>query len=139
MPWSDAPNGGFSTHRPWLRMAPDAATRNVARQSADPNSVLSFYRRLVWLRRAHPALQVGRYRRLAASGDAFAYVRATDAETMAVAVNFGRGPARVALESQPDGTGWRRLLGTHEGGDNAVPDGSRLELRPFEAVILGRA
>ena len=138
MPWSDAPNGGFSSHRPWLRMAPDAATRNVARQSADPTSVLSLYRRLVWLRRAHPALQVGTYRRLASSGDAFAYIRATEAETVAVAVNFGRGPARVVLESQTGGMGWRRLLGTHDAADDAVPGGSRLELRPYEAVVLGR-
>jgi hypothetical protein len=56
-----------------------------------------------------------------------------------VAVNFGRGPARVVLGSQSGGTGWRRLLGTHESADEAVPDGSRLELRAYEAIVLGRS
>jgi len=139
MPWSDAPNGGFSSHRPWLRMAPDAATRNVARQSADPNSVLSLYRRLIWLRRGHPALQVGTYRRLPASRDTFAYVRATETETLAVAVNFGRGPGWAAAGGHPGGTGWRRLLGTHEAPGESLANGSRLELRPYEAVVLGPA
>ena len=59
MPWGDGPNGGFSKARPWLRMAPDAATRNVAAQDPDPASVLALYRRMLWLRRRHPALQVG--------------------------------------------------------------------------------
>ena len=65
MPWGGGPNGGFSTGRPWIRMAPDADTRTVANQDADPSSVLNVYRRLLWLRRRHPALQVGAYRRLA--------------------------------------------------------------------------
>ena len=37
MPWGGGgANGGFSTARPWLRMAPDVETRNVAVQDADP-------------------------------------------------------------------------------------------------------
>jgi alpha-glucosidase len=139
MPWSDAPNGGFSSHRPWLRMAPDAATRNVARQAADPESVLSLYRRLIWLRRAHPALQVGTYRRLAASRDVFAWVRATDTETLAVAVNFGRGAGWVAPGAHPGGSGWRQLLGTQPTSGERISGGGRLELRPYEAVVLGGA
>ena len=36
MPWSGGPNGGFTTGRPWLRMAPDFATRNVAEPGGRP-------------------------------------------------------------------------------------------------------
>src|SRR6187401_503494 len=67
MPWGDGPDGGFSAARPWLRMAPDVATRTVALQEQDPSSVLATYRRLLWLRRRHAALQTGTYRRLAFS------------------------------------------------------------------------
>jgi alpha-glucosidase len=139
MPWSDAPNGGFSAHRPWLRMAPDAAVRNVARQSADPDSVLSFYRRLIWLRRRHPALQVGAYGRLPASREAFAYVRATQGEALVVAVNFGRGPGWVRLEGEAGAAAWRPLLGTHEPPVQPTRGGGRIELRPLEAMVLGPA
>lgn len=135
MPWADGPNAGFSSGRPWLRMAADSATRNVARQSADPSSVLSTYRRLIWLRREHPALQTGSYRRLTASRDVFAYLRAGSGETVLVAVNFGRAPGWVRLEGHPASGAWGRLFGTHriEGGDQ--PDGARVELRALEAVI----
>jgi alpha-glucosidase len=118
-------------------MAPDVTTRNVARQSADPGSILSFYRRLIWLRRTQPALQVGTYRRLAASREVFAYVRATEGEALAIAVNFGRAPGWVELGPNPGATGWRRLLATHEGVAAGVPDRARMALRPFEAIVLG--
>ena len=137
MPWDDGPNGGFSASRPWLRMAPDTGSRNVARQAADPGSVLSAYRRLIWLRRAHPALQVGEYRRIVStSSDVLAYVRSTSEETLLVAVNFGRGPGGVRLGQHPGAGGWSPIFGTHAPVPDPHPDGSRLDLRPFEAVIL---
>ena len=36
MPWTGGPGAGFTTGRPWQRIAPDAVTRNVAAQLADP-------------------------------------------------------------------------------------------------------
>ena len=136
MPWTDAPFGGFSAVRPWLRMAPDAATRNVARQAADARSVLAAYRRLIWLRRRHPALQVGAWRRLnKASGDVLAYLRTTDDETVLVAVNFGRGPGWFRAEGHPASGGWEPLFGTHE-PPAPVSEGARVALRPLEAVVL---
>ncbi|HEY7589675.1 MAG TPA: alpha-glucosidase [Candidatus Limnocylindrales bacterium] len=136
MPWGDGPNGGFSPVRPWLRVAPDAAMRNVARQATDPASVLSAYRRLVWLRRAHPALQVGTYRRLTDAGrDVLAWVRAAGDDTIVLAVNFGRGPGSFRLEA-PSGQTWQRLFGTHEPAPSAARGGERVELRPLEAVAF---
>jgi glycosidase len=135
MPWADGTNAGFSSGRPWLRMAADSATRNVARQAADPSSVLSTYRRLIWLRREHPALQTGSYRRLAASRDVFAYLRAGSGETVLVAVNFGRAPGWVRLEGHPASGAWAPLFGTHATGPRDQPDGARVELGPLEAVL----
>ena len=62
MPWTAGPGAGFTTGRPWLRFGPDADTRNVAAQAADPSSVLSLYRRLIALRATSQALQVGTLR-----------------------------------------------------------------------------
>jgi alpha-glucosidase len=117
-------------------MASDAGTRNVARQAADPRSVLSAYRRLVWLRRDHPALQVGEYRRLpAAGGDVLAWLRVAPEETILVAVNFGRGPGWARTGGHPVSGTWEPLFGTHD-GLAAVADGARIELRPLEAVVF---
>ncbi|MES2209078.1 MAG: hypothetical protein V4515_02700 [Chloroflexota bacterium] len=40
-------------------MARDGSSLNVARQATDPDSLLSLYRRLIWLRRTLPSLQMG--------------------------------------------------------------------------------
>jgi len=62
MQWDASPNAGFSTaERPWLPAPPSAGTYNVAAESQDPNSVLSFYKRLLALRRSEPALRDGLY------------------------------------------------------------------------------
>ncbi len=64
MPWTSAPNGhGFTTGRPWLRLADDADRRNVAAQADDPDSVLSAYRRFIRLRWTCEALLNGRLER----------------------------------------------------------------------------
>ena len=61
MQWDDSPNAGFAPAgaRPWLPLAADYATRNVAAQENDPASMLSLYRQLTALRRAEPALNRG--------------------------------------------------------------------------------
>ena len=134
MPWGGGPNGGFTTGRPWIRMAPDADTRTVASEDADPSSVLNVYRRLLWLRRRHPALQVGAYRRLPSrSDDVFAFERSTDGETIIVAVNFSATPRSLRIRTVKR---WKTLFDTHEPAQAEVVGGDELTLRPYEAVIL---
>jgi len=134
MPWGDGPNGGFTSGRPWLRMAADVETRNVALQDRDPASVLSAYRRLVWLRRRHPALQVGSYRELAdVPRDLYAYERATPDESIVVAINFGTAPTGLRLRT---GRTWTVLFDTHPRSEGELHGGDPLRLAPREAVIL---
>src|SRR5690606_5835698 len=63
MQWDDSPNAGFTVPEasPWLPLAADYRTRNVAAQESDPDSMLNFYRALAALRRAEPALNRGAY------------------------------------------------------------------------------
>lgn len=58
LPWTSAPDHGWPS-TPWLPFPPEADTRSVEAQRADPSSVLHLYRRLLHLRRTTPALQVG--------------------------------------------------------------------------------
>ncbi len=134
MPWGNGPNGGFSRGRPWIRMAPDTGTRNVAVQDGDPSSVLSAYRGLVWLRRTHPALQIGAYRELQPRPrDVYAYERAAADETMVIAVNFGSKPASVRLKT---GRRWSVVFDTHQQPHTDLASGDNLDLAPRQAIIL---
>jgi alpha-glucosidase len=115
-------------------MAPDVTTRNVAIQDADPSSVLAAYRRLIWLRRNHPALQLGAYRRLPTTAhDLFVYERETDGETILVAVNFGRSAARFRIRT---GHRWAVIHDTHRRAIDEFAAEDELDLEPLEAVVL---
>lgn len=62
MQWDASRNAGFSTAaKPWLPVPPSAREYNVAAEEKDPNSILSFYKRLLALRHAQPALREGDY------------------------------------------------------------------------------
>ncbi len=136
MPWNYVHFAGFSTAEPWLPLNADGGIRNVAAESADSGSILTLYRRLIALRRAHPALSAGSYRPLAQSGTGFAYERAADGETLIVALNFTGESTELSFESMHYGS--RVLLGTRPGrGGEAV--GTRLVLHPDEGVIISCA
>lgn len=53
MQWSDEPNAGFTTGTPWLNVNPNYTSINAAAQTGDEDSVYSFYRKLIALRK-HP-------------------------------------------------------------------------------------
>jgi alpha-glucosidase len=134
MPWGPGPNGGFSSGRPWLRMSPELATRNVARQSADPSSILSHYRRLIALRRSLPALMVGSYAPVdVGRPSVFAYLRSTADQSALVILGFGPAAVGLTLPASPSGRPWTVRLSTHDRGPLA---GDRLDLQPLEAIIL---
>ncbi|MCL5611647.1 MAG: alpha-amylase family glycosyl hydrolase [Chloroflexi bacterium] len=60
MQWDNTTNAGFTTGNPWRAPADDFSTVNVAAQTNDPNSLLSFYRDLISLRKQKPALRTGK-------------------------------------------------------------------------------
>jgi alpha-amylase len=59
MPWDPTSGGGFTTGKPWFEFAPGRETANVASQAADPDSLLSHYRKLIKLRHGSAALRKG--------------------------------------------------------------------------------
>ena len=66
LPWNASPNAGFSPEKSetWLPVNDDFLMRNVAALGEDENSILVYYRKLIWLRKKSPALLVGDYRSL---------------------------------------------------------------------------
>ena len=54
--------------KPWLPLNADWPARNVARMAQEPHSMLTLYRRLLAVRRAHPALSIGDFALLDVGG-----------------------------------------------------------------------
>ncbi len=60
MQWDNSKNAGFSAaNHTWLPVPPSFTEYNVAVESRDPDSILSFYKRVLALRRSEPALKSG--------------------------------------------------------------------------------
>ena len=98
MQWTNGPNGGFTTGKPWLAVNPNAAAINAADQAARPDSVLAHTRALIAFRRGSADLREGDYRDIDPDHPrVFAYRRG---ERILVLLNFGHRPVRYAL---PDG------------------------------------
>jgi alpha-glucosidase len=94
MPWlADQPYAGFSTAEPWLPLDPRHAGMAVDREEADPASILHVTRRLIALRKAHPALRLGDLRLLDTQGSVLAFERRLGGERLICAFNLGHAPA----------------------------------------------
>jgi alpha-glucosidase len=132
MQWDAGPNAGFTSGAPWLPIAADWRTVNVARERDDPASMLSLYRRLLALRRAEPALEIGGYQPLPATGDVLAYLREAGGTRFLIALNLGHEPASLTV---PDGMSGRVVVGTHTDREGAAIQ-SAVDLRGDEAVVV---
>ena len=99
MQWDASPASGFTSGTPWLPLV-DPAKRNVEQQSQDPASLLSFYRRLLALRRSSPALRHGALGLLSdLPPDLLAWTREAAGERLLLVANMGDGQAAVDLSS----------------------------------------
>jgi alpha-glucosidase len=133
MPWDGGPNGGFTHGTPWLRLAPDHASRNVAAQAQDATSILALYRRLIALRRAHLELALGRLEGVEAIGNVLVYQRRQGSGRLAVLLNLSHEDCIVRRPS-PE-TPAAVLLSTIL-DERADPLGFEILLRADEGLIL---
>ena len=131
---------GFSTNpHTWLPVTANYRTVNVASESADPDSLLNWYRRLIALRRSNAALRDGRTVMLdQTNASVLTYARvAGGGQTVVVCLNISAAPQAVTLGLKAaglDGTDLTTLLaspGPIAGGDASKP----VPLAPFAAWV----
>ncbi|HEX8384859.1 MAG TPA: alpha-amylase family glycosyl hydrolase, partial [Rubricoccaceae bacterium] len=97
MQWASGPGVGFTTGTPWIAPGPNAATHNVAAETGDPGSLLSWYRSLVRVRTERPSLRRGHYHAVTSPRPAvFSFLRSHGDERVLVVVNTS-GTAQSGL------------------------------------------
>ncbi|HEY7294907.1 MAG TPA: alpha-amylase family glycosyl hydrolase [Dehalococcoidia bacterium] len=133
MQWSAQPGGGFTSGTPWLPLGD--LRINVASQSADPESLLSLYRRLIWLRKRAPALRGGSYRALPTPPvNVFAFERSAADQLTLTLINFADAAAVVALPAE-FGDALIACSTRHE-RDGRRLTGTAFDLGPLEGCVL---
>ena len=95
MRWDRDEHWGFTRGTPWIKAFDDSVGYSVAAQEHNPDSVLRYYRRLIWLRRSNPTLSLGSIRFIDADvKDYFAWFREHNGERWFIEVNLSGHPLR---------------------------------------------
>ena len=129
MQWDDTENAGFSEAEPWISVIPNYKEINTLDRE-DENSIFSYYRKLIRLRKTVPVLADGSFEALLEEDDRIlAYKRRTKEQELYVFCNFFPEEASVDF-SLPEGC--RCLLSNY---NEEIQPGA-LKLRPYEAVMF---
>jgi len=130
MPWTSGKNAGFSEGTPWLPIDDETASKNVAGQERDSDSLLQFYRRLIKLRSSTPALITGDYTPLEAPESVLAFRRSDERSGLMIALNFQKQSVTWPMPN----TKATVLLSTH--ARSSCCSDNELVLAPNEGVIV---
>lgn len=135
MQWDRSPHADFCQPdvQPWLPLADDAQTCNVAIEQQDERSCLNLVRTLLMLRRIMPALTIGTQQSIDQPNTAcFVYQRQHAEQRCLVALNFSVQEQMLLLPEQSQG---RILLSTHLDRDGLISL-SEIRLRGNEGLLL---
>lgn len=141
MQWSDGENGGFTDGTPWLAMNPNYTEINVAAQEHKADSVLSYYKKLIALRKEEAYKDTFTYGifkpKYENEDDIFAFERENEesGQKILVLANFGKESHTIALEQKV-----AKVLLTNEGRQEAINAEAALNgtitLDSCETVVL---
>lgn len=130
MQWNSSANAGFTTGKPWLPVPDSAKMHNVAAESKDPNSILSFYKQVIHLRKVEPALLEGAYVPLNETDpNVISYLRKSEQGTILVVLNFSAKPQNPNFDLTTQGFTGAKVRGVLQNAASA-PDG------PLQSVKL---
>jgi alpha-glucosidase len=129
MQWSDEAFAGFSRVEPWLPLAKDYSTENVATELHDPKSFLYMYRSLLSLRDMH-VLRFGSYEPWEGSDEyVFGYFREDDESQILVLLNMSSEPTMRDI-----GIDGQIMYSTHDVEDAMI--GTSVALQPYHGVVI---
>ena len=93
MQWKDAPQAGFTSGTPWLKVNDNYPVINVEKEEGQPDSVLHYYRKLIALRKSEEYRELftyGKFEPAYENADhVMAYYRILQGRRVLVAANFG--------------------------------------------------
>ena len=135
MQWSADIWAGFSpphAKNTWLPIADDFQEKNVIKQLNDPDSLLSYYQKLIRLRKKHSALQTGEYQSLPDAPDGcYFYTRQNDEEKLLIGINFTDHKKKFENNLLKGGS---LLLSSHKNRDGYLA--APFELHPNESILV---
>ena len=99
MQWDDSANAGFTTGTPWIKVNSNYPKVNAKQEVRDPDSVFSYYKKLIRLRHENEIIVYGDYELLAPEDEAlFIYTRMLGTQRLMVLCNFTEKEVPIPAE-----------------------------------------
>ena len=99
MQWDDSANAGFTTGTPWIKVNSNYPKVNAKQEVSDPDSVFSYYKKLIRLRHENEIIVYGDYELLAPEDEAlFIYTRMLGTQRLMVLCNFTEKEVSIPAE-----------------------------------------
>ena len=126
--WDDSENAGFTAGKPWFYVNQNYHEINAAKQEADPNSLLNFYRKAIALRKSLPVVRNGKYRdHFFMSGKRYVYSRDDGKQKLLVMCSFSKKEIPVRVPAGFDLSKAKLVL-------QSYPD-AKSQLQPYEVRV----
>lgn len=135
MQWSADEKGGFSVHVPWLAMNPNYKEINVREQEGREDSVLSYYKKLIALRKSPEFKETFVYGRVVPvyedTDTIFGFMRIGEenGQKILVIANYGKDAAELMLPGEV-----KEILLSNT-GRKALP-GEKIMLESLETAVF---
>lgn len=131
MQWTAGRNAGFTEGEPWMKVNPNYTDINAENQMADTDSIFSFYKKLIALRKTEPILTEGKYAPLLENdANVFAYTREWNGERLLILANFTKTPIEISEQLIEPFLAGECLIANY----NAPVTFNKL--RPYEALMI---
>ena len=136
MQWNNQANGGFTSGTPWNKIHPDYMDRNVNAMIGDPNSLLTFYKNLIALRKHYRSIQVGSLELLDTKNESvLTFTRSFEKEVTLVAINFTQFPQKTDCSAFDTKVRWKAEFSNKQ---NALgrPENGILKLTGEQVLVI---
>lgn len=137
MQWNDKKHAGFMAEdakkEPWIPIPDYKREANAKQEEQDPDSILSYYQKLIALRKQLPVIQKGTISFFGEDNDAvLSYTRDLEEDHVIVLCNMTGKETKAVL---PEGYAVTETLLSNL-NEASVPEGREVALSPYEAMVL---
>lgn len=132
MQWSNNKNAGFTKGTPWIDVIENYKEINAEIQINDKDSIYSFYKKLIALRKEKSTISKGNIEFLEKeNSNILAYKRVYGEEEIIVLNNLTA--SEIIVPANPTWIKYLKLLGNYK---NSNISSSNIILKPFETILL---
>jgi len=132
--WDATLNAGFTTGNPWIKVNPNYKEVNVAAEEKNPASELSYFKRIVALRKTSPVLVYGSYQVFDPGNPSiYCYTRSLGKQKVLVVLNFSDKKAAYQLDKSINTLSAKALISNYNVAGGIA--NNKVNLKPWQAIV----